>query len=82
MHKLLRIGDVLGRTGLKRSFLYSEIKRGKFPEPIKVSPRVALWPEAEISAWQACAISQADDESIRQTVNKMVEARKTSRARV
>jgi prophage regulatory protein len=72
MDRLLRVSDVLKSTGLKRSFLYSEIKRGRFPAPIKVSPRVAVWRESELNAWRNCAIAQPDDSTLRQQVREII----------
>jgi prophage regulatory protein len=51
MNKLLRIRQVVERTGLSRSLVYSEMKRGAFPRNLKIGPRAAAWPEAEVDAW-------------------------------
>jgi len=42
-----------GTTGLlaiSRSFFLDQVKRGVFPKPIKLSPRVAVWKRSEIEA--------------------------------
>lgn len=49
--KLLRLPAVEDRTGLKRSFIYREIKRGNFPSPIKIGSRASVWPEKVIDKW-------------------------------
>ena len=62
-HRLLRIKQVSDKTALSRSKLYLLIQEGKFPAPIKMGERVALWPEAAVNAWitQLVANSQKDN---------------------
>jgi prophage regulatory protein len=50
---LLRLRDVVERVRLSRSHLYALIQSGQFPKPIKLTERVSVWPEAEVSAWIA-----------------------------
>ena len=45
---LLRLPEVLSRTGESRSSAYEKIKQGKFPPPIKIGPRASAWIESEI----------------------------------
>jgi prophage regulatory protein len=49
--KWLRLPAVESKTGLKRSKIYDEIKKGKFPRPHKVGA-VSVWIEDELTAWQ------------------------------
>lgn len=49
--KLLRIKDVVDKTGISRTKVYLLIQEGKFPAPIKLGERVALWPEAAVDQW-------------------------------
>jgi prophage regulatory protein len=49
--RLLRIGQVEDKVGLKRSPIYAEIKKGEFPPPIKIGSRSSAWVEDEIDAW-------------------------------
>lgn len=53
MTTLLRLPVVLERTGLSRSAVYDLLVKGEFPEPIKHSERVNVWPDTEIEAWIA-----------------------------
>lgn len=55
---LLRLPEVLRRTGLGRSVLYREIAAGAFPAPVRLSERSTAWPEHEISAWIAARIAE------------------------
>lgn len=50
-HQILRLPEVLARTGLRRSTLYQQIADGQFPKPVHLGPRAVGWLEAEVSAW-------------------------------
>lgn len=57
METLLRIKDVLHKTGLSRSSLYEKIARRNFPEPIKLGLRSVAWLESEVNEWVLQCIS-------------------------
>ncbi len=40
---LLDINDVLARLKMGKTWLYEEIAAGRFPAPIKLSPKAARW---------------------------------------
>jgi prophage regulatory protein len=48
---LIRLPDVVRRTGLGRSQIYALAKVDKFPSPIKLSERCSAWIAAEVDAW-------------------------------
>lgn len=48
---LLRLPDVISRTGRSRSRIYSDIQAGDFPKPINIGPRAVAWVESEIDDW-------------------------------
>lgn len=48
---ILRLPDVLKRTGLARSTLYLRIAQGLFPKPISLGFRSVGWLESEIDQW-------------------------------
>jgi prophage regulatory protein len=48
MKRLLRLPEVLNRTGLSRSTLYAD---SSFPKSVKVGQRAVAWDEDEINAW-------------------------------
>ncbi|QVL46681.1 MAG: AlpA family transcriptional regulator [Thiocapsa sp.] len=50
--QFLRLPQVEGRTGLKKSTIYKLIALGQFPPPIKLSPRASAWPSDEVDDWQ------------------------------
>lgn len=50
LHRLIRLKDVMATTGVARTFIYSEIKQGRFPAPVKAGS-ASLWVEAEVQMW-------------------------------
>jgi len=48
---VLRLQEVIFRTGLSRTRLYDMIAKGKFPHPISIS--TVGWIECEIASWLA-----------------------------
>ena len=49
--KLLRLPEVEARTGTKKSFIYQEIKDGRFPAPVELGKRARAWRSDEVQAW-------------------------------
>ena len=49
--RLLRRPEVEGRTGLSRSTLYDWMKRGEFPQPVKLGARIVAWRESDVTEW-------------------------------
>lgn len=41
--RLLRLPEVVARLGVGRATIYSWIKQGKFPEPVKLG-KASCWP--------------------------------------
>lgn len=48
---LLRLNDVMARTGLARSSLYKLISTGEFPSQIKISAKSVAWSSKAIDQW-------------------------------
>ena len=48
---LLRLPKVLALTGLSRSTTYDWMKRGEFPQPVKLGVRLVAWRESDVTAW-------------------------------
>ena len=48
--RILRLPDVLARTGMKRSWVYREIAAGRFPKPVKIG-RASGWDSDAIEAY-------------------------------
>jgi len=55
---IIRLPEVIARTGLRKSFIYSEISQGNFPKSVKLSRRAVGWVESEIDEWIAQRIKQ------------------------
>lgn len=56
--RILRIREVLYRTGLSRSVFYLHLKNGTFPAPIRIGKRSVGWAEGQVSAWINQQIAQ------------------------
>ncbi len=48
---ILRLPQVLARTGLSRSTIYAKVAAGEFPEPINLGGRAVGWLADEVEAW-------------------------------
>ena len=48
---ILRLPQVMARTGLSRSTIYLRISKGQFPKPISLGGRAVGWIEEEINSW-------------------------------
>jgi prophage regulatory protein len=42
---------VLGAVPFGRSTLWSKVKAGQFPKPVKLSDRITAWPVQSVRAW-------------------------------
>lgn len=60
--QILRLPQVLERTGLSESTTYAMMARGHFPRPIKLGQRAVGWPSEVIDAWIAARIASDDGE--------------------
>lgn len=50
--RLIRLPEVMDRTGLGRSWVYQAVREGRFPAPIAVpGSRAVAWVEGEVAAW-------------------------------
>jgi len=57
----LRMPRVVQKTGLSRAHIYKLIKIQRFPSPYKLSERVSVWNEAEVSAWLTAKFSKGGE---------------------
>jgi prophage regulatory protein len=60
MSKILRLQEVLNRTGLSKSAIYEQIHQGQFPKQIKIAPRTVGWLESEVNDWLTDRIAERD----------------------
>ena len=49
--RMLRLPEVLNKTGLSRSGLYERIANGGFPEQVPLGGRLVAWVEDEVNEW-------------------------------
>jgi len=59
--RLLRERQVLKTIGepFGRSTLWSKVKAGDFPSPIKIGPRTTVWVEEQVFEWLRARISES-----------------------
>lgn len=58
--KFLRLPQVEGLTGQKKSWVYAKIKEGTFPPPVVLSRRCSVWSEAAVLTWIQARITEAE----------------------
>lgn len=75
MSALLRLPDVMRRTGHARSTVYLMVERGLLPKAVKISERASAWPEAEIEAINRARIAGKSEAEIRQLVADLQHSR-------
>jgi len=51
MKALLRRYQVERLVGLKKTAIYTMIKKGEFPKPVRLSDRAVAWKQEEIEEW-------------------------------
>jgi prophage regulatory protein len=51
--RVIRLREVIARTGLKRDTIYRLGREGTFPKVIKLTERASGWSEGEIDEWVA-----------------------------
>lgn len=60
--RLIRLEEVMSRTGLTRALLYQMMKKGDFPKSVKLTGRAVAWVESQINVWIAGRIEAAQKE--------------------
>ena len=55
--RLLRLPDVEATTGCKKSTIYKLMKEGKFPSCVRITARMAAWPESAVLQWVQARIA-------------------------
>jgi prophage regulatory protein len=56
---ILRLKEVLARTGMSRSFMYQKMAEGLFPLPVHLGARAVGWIESEIEAWLLAKVEKS-----------------------
>ncbi len=50
--RFLRLPDVTKLVGLGRTVIYERIKKGTFPQPVRIGERAVAWDEEDLAKWQ------------------------------
>jgi len=72
----MKTPDVCAATGMKRPTLYEHMAKGLFPRPIKLGPKLATWPQAEVARMNAARIAGKDEDEIKALVVVLTSERK------
>ena len=51
--RILRLPEVLSRTGLGRSTVYAMMEKGEFLRPVRLGARAVGWRESDLADWLA-----------------------------
>lgn len=64
-YTVLKLPQVIARTGLSRSTIYRKAGNGQdaFPKPIKTAARASGWLETEIDAYLSAQVAQSRAEA-------------------
>ena len=58
--KLLRLPEVMSRTGYKRSNIYQLMNLSDFPKSVQLGPRAVAWLSSEIDQWIDDRVKERD----------------------
>jgi prophage regulatory protein len=58
--RVLRLKDVIEKTGLARSTIYKYVGTGSFPKPIPLGGRSVGWVDSEVHTWITERIENRD----------------------
>ncbi|MGF6932962.1 prophage regulatory protein [Paraburkholderia sp. UCT70] len=58
--RLVRLPEVMARTGLVRAAIYVRMNEGTFPLSLKIGKSSVAWRESEIDAWIVATIAEAE----------------------
>ena len=53
VRELMRREEVEERFGVSRSWIYCEMRAGRFPEPVKIGKRGVRWRVVDLDEWAA-----------------------------
>lgn len=57
-NKILKLPEVMNKTGLSRSTIYDLMAKRLFPKSVKLGERAVGWLEAEVDGWIESKIMQ------------------------
>jgi prophage regulatory protein len=62
--RIMRLKEVIEKTGLSRSTIYNWISQGKFPKQIDLGARSVGWVDTEVDEWLSLRIELRDSTTI------------------
>ena len=51
--RLLPIVDVMRSIGFGRNWIYSRMREGTFPRPVRIGPQAVRWKMSDVDRWIA-----------------------------
>lgn len=60
MQTVLRLPDVVKRTGVSRTRIYEMMEAGRFPKPIKIGARAIAFIADEVDGWVADRMAERE----------------------
>ena len=51
VRELMRREEVEERFGVSRSWIYNQMRAGRFPEPVRISERAVRWRVIDLDKW-------------------------------
>ena len=54
----ISLSEVERRVGLRKTALYRAVREGRFPRPVRVTPKAVRWCAAEVDKWQADRLAE------------------------
>jgi len=58
--KFLRLPQVLDMVGMRRAAWLNRVRNGRAPKPIKIGPKIAVWPDDVISQYQNSIVAHGE----------------------
>ncbi|MEZ8197430.1 helix-turn-helix transcriptional regulator [Vibrio splendidus] len=58
-HIIIRLPEVMRRTGLSRSTIYLHMSKGHFPKSVSLGERAIGWVETDVEQWLDERITEA-----------------------
>jgi len=62
-NRIIRLSEVISKTGLSRSSIYERLKTNNFPQSIKLTNHAVGWIETEVDDWIAQRIAASRGET-------------------
>ncbi|HEX9433461.1 MAG TPA: AlpA family phage regulatory protein, partial [Burkholderiales bacterium] len=62
-------------TGIKRAWLYAQVKAGLLPRPVSIGGRSRAWPDVELEAINRARVAGKTDAEIKALVKQLEAAR-------